>query len=195
MSMDTQSSLLLRVRNIEDQASWDKFAAQYQPLLLAYVQRHGLKEHDAFDVVQEIFIALIQKMPEFTLDRERGRFRTWLWKVTHNAVINWKRIQNRHAAAEESLRLRAGLESAVSQDEFEKEARASVLEAALKLIEHECLPTTWRCFREHILNGRPAADVASELNVSSGVVFAQASRVLKKLRRRCAERKQKVVHA
>lgn len=186
MSAETQSSLLLRVRNIDDQTSWGRFVARYQPVLLAYAQRHGLKENDAFDVVQDVFVALIQKLPEFRLDRNRGRFRTWLWKVTHNAVINWQRLQERQANAEQSRREEISLGPHTGPLGCEDHGPKSALGEALESIERECLPRTWICFREHILKGRPAADVATELNVSKSVVFAQASRVLKKLRRRCA---------
>ena len=55
---ETRTSLLRRVRNPADSASWAEFVGLYEPLLMAYVRQRGLDEHDARDVVQSIFITL-----------------------------------------------------------------------------------------------------------------------------------------
>src|SRR5262245_44278634 len=96
------SSLLRRLTNPEDQASWGEFVALYEPLLIRYVRKKGLGEHDANDVVQNIFISLFRKLPAFELDRGKGRFRTWLWQVTHNAVVDWGRANARAKKLEEN---------------------------------------------------------------------------------------------
>ena len=48
-------------------------------------------------------------------------------------------------------------------------------------------PKTWACFAEHMLGGRPAAEVAAELGLHSNAVFVNSSRVLARLRLKCAE--------
>ena len=42
--------------------------------------------------------------------------------------------------------------------------------------------TTWRAFRLHVLEGRPAAAVAAETGLSLNSVLLAKSRVLKRLR-------------
>src|SRR5262245_47100405 len=54
----TSSSLLRRIRDPQDHASWGEFVALYEPLLMRYVRKKGLNEHDAVDVVQGIFVTL-----------------------------------------------------------------------------------------------------------------------------------------
>src|SRR5438445_353223 len=102
----TRSSLLRRVRDPADRASWEEFIALYEPLLLAYVLKKGLQESDARDVAQEIFVKLHRVLPEFQLDRNRGRFRTWLWQVTSNAIADWARGRKRQAREEDAWRER-----------------------------------------------------------------------------------------
>src|SRR5262245_37796189 len=46
---DTRLSLLERVRNPEDAAAWGEFVALYEPLLVAYLRKKGVPEHDADD--------------------------------------------------------------------------------------------------------------------------------------------------
>src|SRR4051812_28184810 len=62
---ETRTSLLRRVRDPADRQSWGEFVALYEPLLLSYVRKRGLNDHDAQDVVQGIFIALLRKLPGF----------------------------------------------------------------------------------------------------------------------------------
>ena len=83
---DTNSSLLHRVRDVTDAPSWSEFVRRYEPLLLSYVRGRGLQEHDARDVVQEVFARLHRALPSFQLNRERGRFRTWLYQVASIAL-------------------------------------------------------------------------------------------------------------
>ncbi len=100
----TRSSLLRRVRDQADSASWDEFVGLYRPILIKYVGSRGLAAHDVDDVVQVIFEKLWQQLPNFELQRQRGRFRTWLWRVMHNAVVDWLPAQQRRVAAEETRR-------------------------------------------------------------------------------------------
>lgn len=186
---ETRSSLLLRVRNTADTESWREFVTLYEPLLLGYVRHQGLTESDAGDVVQEVFMALLRAMPQFQLDRERGRFRTWLWQVTRHALANWARRQRRSTAAEELWRQRMANEPAGDEPELEflQAHRQRVLEFVLQQIQAQTLEKTWACFEQHVLLGRPSATVGAELGLTANAVNVNASRVLARVRQACAE--------
>ncbi len=98
----TQSTLLIRVRNPADARAWGEFVALYEPLLTAYVRHKGLGAEDARDVVQEVFARLVKALPEFEVDRQRGRFRTWLWQICQSALADWARQRQRQARAEDA---------------------------------------------------------------------------------------------
>ena len=89
--MQTRVSLIERVRDNTDNAAWSEFFAIYNPLLMAYVRKQGVSEHDAADIVQDVFSRLVHTLSNFQFDAERGRFRTWLWRITHNALTDWAR--------------------------------------------------------------------------------------------------------
>src|SRR5690349_11904006 len=74
---DTPASLLERLRRPGDQAAWVRFVQLYTPLIFQWAHRLGVAEADAADLVQDIFATLVQKLPDFTYDRDR-RFRGWL---------------------------------------------------------------------------------------------------------------------
>ena len=189
--VETRTTLLLRVRDPADSESWREFVFLYEPLLLAYVRRRGLLEHDAQDVVQEVFATLVRALPDFQLDRQRGRFRTWLWRVAHNAMVDWARRRGRRAAAEQEARKEAEVAVGPETDALEAEwlaaHRRRVLEVVLQRVRSQSQEKSWNCFELHILQGRPSAEVARELGITANSVYVNASRVLARVREQCAD--------
>ena len=94
MSTD-QASLLQRLQTRTDHEAWERFAELYAPLLYFWACRLHLQAEDAADLVQEVFLALLQKMPEFRLEQHRS-FRAWLRTLTHN---KWCDLCRRRGAA------------------------------------------------------------------------------------------------
>jgi RNA polymerase sigma-70 factor (ECF subfamily) len=185
---ETRSSLLHRLRNLADQESWGEFIALYEPLLLAYVRSKGLQEHDARDVVQNIFTKLHHVLPDFQLDRARGRFRTWLWQVTSNAIADWGRARKRQEREEDAYRERLGSQPDAEPDaEWSDSYRKRVLEVVLSRVRTRTQPNTWACFEQRVLRGRPSAAIAAELGMTANAVKVNASRVLARVREQCAE--------
>src|SRR5262245_33000563 len=91
----TPFSLLERLRQPDAGAAWSRFVALYTPLIYSWACRMGLQEQDAADLVQDVFVLLLQKLPEFRYDPQR-RFRAWL----RTLVVNrWHDTCRRRAAA------------------------------------------------------------------------------------------------
>jgi RNA polymerase sigma-70 factor (ECF subfamily) len=187
--VETRPSLLLRVRDPADAESWREFVSLYEPLLLAYVRHRGVAEHDARDVVQEVFGTLFRVLPDFALDHDRGRFRTWLWRVTHNALVDWSRRRGRRAAAEDEARkdARVAVEPEEPEEEWFIAHRRRILEFVLEKVREQTSEVTWKCFDLHVRQGRPAAEVGAELGLTSNSVYVNASRVMARVREQCAE--------
>jgi RNA polymerase sigma-70 factor (ECF subfamily) len=64
----------------------------------------------------------------------------------------------------------------------EQEYRRQLLLRALTLQRDEIQPATWKAFQEPGLNGRRAAQVAGQLAMTVGAVYAAKCRVLGRLR-------------
>jgi RNA polymerase sigma-70 factor (ECF subfamily) len=179
--MDTTSlTLLERLRQPHDQEAWARFAELYTPLLYRWARRTGLQESDAADLVQDVLGLLVRKLPAFRYDC-RGSFRRWLRVVTLN---RWRETLRRAGTA-----LRTNCEeldqAAVADptaDFEEAEYRQQLVGRALRLLEPEFSPLTWRAFREHVVAGSDAVEVAAALGISVGTVYAAKSRVLTRLR-------------
>ena len=73
----TPASLLDRLRRPAQPEAWRRFVELYTPLLYYWARCVGPASPEAADLVQDVFVVLLQKLPEFTYDRHRS-FRAWL---------------------------------------------------------------------------------------------------------------------
>jgi RNA polymerase sigma-70 factor (ECF subfamily) len=69
---------------------------------------------------------------------------------------------------------------------WEAEYRRHLVGRALDLMQAEFQPTTWMACWEHVVSGKPAAEVAAQLGISLGAVRAAKCRVLRRLRQELA---------
>jgi RNA polymerase sigma-70 factor (ECF subfamily) len=178
--MDTPASLLERLRQPAQEQAWARFVELYTPLLYSWARRTGCAEADAADLVQEVLTLLVRKLPEFTYDWHRS-FRGWLHVVARNCWRNLRRRARlpRTANAPEPDELAA---PEPAEPFWEAEYRQRLVGRALALMRAEFEPTTWKACWECAVEGRRAADVARELGVRVGTVYAAKSRVLSRLR-------------
>jgi RNA polymerase sigma-70 factor (ECF subfamily) len=171
--------LLGRLRQPEEQAAWTRFVQLYTPLLLCWVRRWGLQDQDASDVVQEVLVTLVQKLPEFQYNPER-RFRAWLRTVALNKVRDFARRRADRGSPEGSLA------DVIAPDENEElaetEYRQHLVSRALQLMQVEFPPKMWKACWEHVVVGRSVAEVAAELGISEGTVYVAKSRIMSRLR-------------
>jgi RNA polymerase sigma-70 factor (ECF subfamily) len=174
----TPASLLERVRRPGDQVSWSRFVKLYTPLLFFWVRRLGLKDQDAADLVQDIFVTLLKKLPEFRYDETKG-FRNWLRTV----VVNRWRDQGRRRSLPMGLADAEFTDPGAGIEEFiEREYRQHLVHRALELMRQEFPVKTWKACWEHVVMGRSAQAVADELGIAAGSVYVAKSRVLTRLR-------------
>jgi RNA polymerase sigma-70 factor (ECF subfamily) len=180
-----EAQLLKRVRDRTDSAAWTEFARLYQPMIRAFVRRHGVAASDVSDIVQDIFARLIPTLARFRFDPARGRFRTWLWRVSGNAAANWNRKRVSRTRTEAVWRERRSENS--TEDDFSDSwgQNRRLLERVLTEIRKTTLPATWACFEGRILRALSARELAAELGVSQNAVYVNASRVLARVRKRC----------
>src|SRR5438552_9959233 len=92
-SYPTRPSLLVRLKDTEDQQSWQQFNDLYGKLIFGFAIKAGLTETEAQEVVQETLIAAAKNLPEFRYDPKVCSFKTWLLNVSHWRVTAQLRKQ------------------------------------------------------------------------------------------------------
>jgi RNA polymerase sigma-70 factor (ECF subfamily) len=178
---DTPASLLLRLRQPSAARAWGEFVDLYTPLIFRWARRVGLSEEDAADLVQDVFVLLLAKLPEFNYDRH-GSFRAWLYTVTLN---KWREKRRRRRLPQCQLADDEWDEVAEPDrgDVFaEEEYRRHLTAQALRLMQAEFPDVVWKACWEMLSSGRPAAVIAAELGISTDAVYTAKYRVLRRLR-------------
>jgi RNA polymerase sigma-70 factor (ECF subfamily) len=173
----TSASLLRNLKGAGQSAAWARFVRIYSPLVYEWACRMALQHQDALDLVQDVFVLLVQKMPQFSYDGEKG-FRNWLWIVTRNKYLERKR---RHSLPTEDGLPLEHLAEQERGDDGEADFRCHLLERVLPGMRDLFQPTTWRAFWEHVVEGRPAPEVAANLGLTVWGVYKAKARVLSRL--------------
>jgi RNA polymerase sigma-70 factor (ECF subfamily) len=177
----TPTSLLERLRQPVEPHAWDRFVSLYSPLIYAWGRHVGLQDQDAADLVQEVFLKLIQVLPTFRYDGRKS-FRAWLRTVTLNT---WRDRRKRRGdqALPGDERVLAELATPDDPESFwETSYRRHMVNRAMALMQADFQPATWKAFWEQVVVGRRAREVASELGLTPGAAYAAKLRVLNRLR-------------
>jgi RNA polymerase sigma-70 factor (ECF subfamily) len=174
----TSASLLEQLKTCDNSTAWQRFVRVYTPLLYSWARRGGLSPEDAADRVQDVFVILSAKLPEFRYDA-RCRFRGWLWTVFLNCCRQHWRRADVLAGAQPFAREPAGPDENAEWDE--EEYRRHLVGEAMRIMRADFPETTWRACWEYVANGRAPADVARELGISVDTVYQSKVRVLRHL--------------
>jgi RNA polymerase sigma factor (sigma-70 family) len=185
----TRSSLVLRLRDLDDQAAWAEFVTVYEPLLYRLARCKGLQDADARDLCQDVFRAVASAIDRWDPDPAKGRFRGWLFRIARNLVVDFLASQRRHPRGSGRTSVQELLEArpvgdAQAEAEFAAEFRRQAFHWAAGQVKNEFAESTWQAFWKTGVDNCPVADVARELNLSPGAVYVARSRVLARLRDR-----------
>lgn len=186
----TPRSLLQQLRQPDQPRAWEQFVDLYTPLLLLWARRLGLQSDDAADLVQDVFVVLVKKLPEFQYDAEKKNFRGWLRTICFN---KW-RDRHRQRAAHVQQADEATLDDVPAPDEAEqfwqREHDAHLVQIALQQLDalrDEFEPRSLDVCREVVLKQRPIGDVARQFGITDNAVSIAKLRVLRRLRQRLAD--------
>ena len=184
----TSEALLRELAARPDSPRKEAFARLYEPVLRRYVaaSRIGhapIQPADRDDLVQEVFLAVRSALPGFRYDRARGRFRGYLFAVVRNLVLRFQRESRARpeTAVAETGEREAGPETFDASRGLMLECWTLALSRVLR--RHSFTPNAKAVFRAHVIEDRPAADVAAEFRMRANAVYQVKDRVLRAVRR------------
>jgi len=181
----TRASLLHRLKNWRDDASWQNFFDTYWKLIYGVARRAGLSDTEAQDVVQETMVSVAKHMPTFKYDPAIGSFKAWLLTMTRWRIIAQFRkrgpivqpgddADSTGTAMVEKLADPAGQTiEAVWEAEWEN----NLLEAAIARVKRHIEPEKYQIFDFYVNKDWPPAKVAERFNVSVDQVYLVKHRV------------------
>ena len=97
---NTRRSLVERLGNLDDQASWQTFFDRYGAMLYRVARAAGLTDAEAQEAVQETTITVARNISGFRYDPAAGSFGGWLLQTARWRIADQFRRRERHGRIE-----------------------------------------------------------------------------------------------
>ena len=183
----TRSSLLLRIRDAQDDSAWGEFVEIYSPLVYGFARKQGLQDADAIDVTQDVLRIVSRTIGRLDYDPLRGSFRGWLFTIVRNELKDWfsKQRSSVTGTGDSSIAKRFEELPATESEQsalWDQEHHKRIFEWAAERVRGEVQESTWRAFWQTTVDGRSGKDVAAELGMSVAAVYLAKSRVMARLK-------------
>jgi len=182
--LSTSIDLLGRMkRDPRSTAAWSEFSRIYDPLIRSWCRDRGVSDVDVDDIGQDVRLKLLSVFGRFLYDPART-FRGWLRTVVEHAVADHRRRLNRLGQGSGSTEVLRVLQvvpdrSHDQADQFDRE----LLERAMANVRARVSEENWKAFLLNGIEGRPVAEVESELGIHAGKVYVARCRIQKMLSR------------
>jgi RNA polymerase sigma-70 factor (ECF subfamily) len=182
----TRATLIQRLRNWQDQASWQDFFDTYWRLIYGVARKGGLTESEAQDVVQETMVSVAKHILTYKYDPTVCSFKTWLLNMTRWRMID--QFKKRSPAAQLTLphSEEPGTQTTPeivdpSSQELEAlwdaEWEKNLLEAAVANVKKKMEPQKYQIFDFYVNKGWEPERVAKSFDVSVNQVYVSKHRV------------------
>lgn len=182
-AFQTRKSLLLRLKDQNDQESWREFYDIYGRLIFGYALRFDLSHSEAEDVVQEVCVKMFRNILSFNYTPEKGHFRGWLKAVTKNAVIDFLRRKERRSAQMGEYKILAEDVKKHQEDELWKlEWEKAVMNVALQRVYDRVGDKSQHVFHYFVIENISANEVSRRLDIDPNAVYACKHRMLRMIR-------------
>ncbi len=190
---ETRKSLLLRLKDHQDQQGWLEFFDTYWRMIYAFCLKAGLSEGESEEVVQETMVSVAKQMPEFQYDPAKGRFKAWLLTVVRRRIVDhhrrdsrWNRIVSKSRPFESSTGTEAFDPADPKRPDLESlwdsEWEDNLIQRALKQVRQQVSEKQYLMYEMHVLRDVPISTVVSNLQTSAMSVYMAKHRVGKLLR-------------
>jgi RNA polymerase sigma-70 factor (ECF subfamily) len=187
---DTRPSLILRLRNRDDEAAWGEFVAIYRPVIVRLALAKGLQLPDAEDLAQQVLLSVARNIGNWEHDPQRARFRTWLQRVVRNAILNtFSRmpVDRAPGGTWDINLLEQPVDDPATTELMELEWRREALRWAADMIRDEFQPASWAAFWLTAVHGLSAQEAARRTGKTAGAVYIAKSRIMRRLQEKVRE--------
>jgi len=183
----TRATLIQRLKNWQDQASWQEFFDTYWKLIYGLARRLGLSEEDAQDVVQDTMVSVANRMPNFKYDPQVGSFKSWLRVLIRSRISDHIRkrgpvplpLQIEADSGDQTVALKEtpDKDGQTMEDFYEQEWRKNLLDAAIARVKRKLDPQKYQIFDFYVNKEWAPEKVAAAFKISVDQVYLAKHRV------------------
>jgi len=196
----TSKTLLEKLRVFEDRQAWSQFMNLYMPMIQVWGKRFGLMADDVEELTSRLLTKLVEALPQFEYDPNKGSFRGWLKTITQRELANFGRDRRRRLPGDQGTGLSAvrdllrehpeSVDDLVSDLHMQSEGMLRSLQDAMKEVEGEYQgeeQKSWEVFKRIFLANEAIEKVAEEYGLSYHAAAMRVQRIKKKVRSRAMQ--------
>ena len=195
----TRASLLARIKNLDDHASWQDFFDTYSKLIYAVSIKRGMTATEAEDVVQETMCAAMKHMPQFNYDRNVGTFKTWLLTMVRWRIADQfrKRAPIKNLPTTARVETSDALNNVPDHHDFDtiwnQQWEQALFDAAVLKTRRNVDPEKFQIFDLLIKQHLSPAQVAESFHISVSHVYLVKHRITEEIKAEVERLKQHVI--
>ncbi len=172
--MEQEDKWIREIRRHGSRTAADRLIRAYYDEIYVFVYRQTGRKEDAMDLTQNIFLAVLRSLPSF--DGHKASFRTWLYRIAANKVIDARRRPRREMVPLEEADLPAAGDFAA---EVQDRALLEQIEDYVSALD----PRVQTVFRLRLYGDKSFPEIAAALGQSETAVKAQYYRLMGRLRK------------
>ena len=199
----TRATLIQRLKNWQDQSSWQDFFDTYWKLIYGVALKGGLTGAEAQDVVQETMISVARHMPTFEYDPAIGSFKTWLlnmtrWRITDQLRKRGPVFAASPPALEDTTAGTRTVNKVVDPASpdldalWDAEWEKNLLDAALAKVKRRLDPQKYQIFDLYVNKEWPPEKVAATFGISVDQVYLAKHRTTEMIKEEVNKLEQKL---
>jgi RNA polymerase sigma-70 factor (ECF subfamily) len=190
-TLRTRPSLLFRLHDWQDRASWEEFHRLYRRLVHGRARRAGLTHDEAEEVAQAVFTDVAGAIRNFDTDPDRGSFRGWLMTITRRRIADQFESRRKNPALpaprgidpEPRTATIERLPTPEDDDEaWDREWQEQVMAAAIERLARQTKPAHFQAFELYVRQNWPVWRVARALELNPAAVYLISHRLTKRLK-------------
>jgi RNA polymerase sigma-70 factor (ECF subfamily) len=184
--LKTRLSLIRRLRDWDDSASWEDFFLTYWSLIYGCAVKSGLSDATAQDIVQESIITVSKNIAQY--DPNKCSFKGWLYMIVRSRIIDQLRKRHRRLKCipltenenlpDASHHQDAHLSGNALEDLWEKEWQNSLLQIAIEKVKKRAKPRQFQMYDLMVNKEWPATEVGKAMGVSESAVRKAKERII-----------------
>lgn len=185
-SLLTRASLLVQIRDGTNHGAWNEFMKLYGPVVYGFARKRGLQDADAADLMQDVMRSVSSAINQLDYDRSKGSFRGWLFTITRNRVFNFLQARRNRPQGSGDTSTHQMLDGHSDGNDgsgvWEVEYQRRLASLAMEKVKQEFSENTWQCFWLTAVEGKSAAQIATQVGMSPGAIYVAKSRVLARIK-------------
>ena len=162
------------------QAAWSDFYQVYWRVIYSLAMRKGLSQNEGLEVIQIVLVKIQGGLKTFEYDPKKGRFLSWIGRITRNEVFTYLRgkvcvakhfvnIQSEGDEGDPFDRF-AGSVPEPDGDALDSDLQQAVYAEALSRVRARRSDVKFRAFELHWIHEVPVGEVAKRLGISPNYV-------------------------